>query len=262
MRLFDAVSSGAKGAYFKSIIGTGTDMCTGHTFPVGEPTLGAVKLAENLQYITTDKPLIEVAVLFPNTSIALETAVLTAVYSQSSQLRYMLDLDLVDENMIADGALERYRFLVVTAGEWLRPLSAAKIIEWIRVGGIFIRKGALRLAPGGDTTAVVEELCSQEGGLRAIGNGYVLEWRPGKEEFLKCVAEAVHNRDHEYPWIGIPEIDAVHDGVYATRFADRVMYYNSNPSRVRKHVSMSNWLLRKTFEITLEPYSIVSVSLD
>jgi len=51
------------------------------------------------------------------------------------------------------------------------------------------------------------------------------------------------------------EIDNEADGVYATKFADRVLYYNSNNKKIKKNIPF----LQKSIE--MEPNSIVSLPL-
>ena len=49
------------------------------------------------------------------------------------------------------------------------------------------------------------------------------------------------------------KIDDEADGVYATKFADKVLYYNSNNKTIKKHIPF----LQKSIEIG--PNSIISV---
>jgi hypothetical protein len=178
MRLFDAVSSGAKGFYCKNIISIGKDPCIKKNLPVGLPTQGAMNLAKNLQYLTLSEPIIKVAVFFPNTSIAFEPLILDSLYEQCSKLRDVLDFDLLDENMIKDDALEKYQYLLVLKGKIPEGEVSEKIKDWAEKGGI-----------------------------------------------LSSDPKIIPN-----------DIDNEYDRVYATRFADKIMYYNANNFEVRKKV--------------------------
>ncbi|MBU3918525.1 beta-galactosidase [Patescibacteria group bacterium] len=136
MRIFDVITSGAKGFYCKNIIGTGKDYCTKKDFPAGEPTKGAEILSKNLNYFQLSKPIVKVGVFFPNTSIAFKPLVLDSLYKQCAKLRDVLDFDLLDENMIRDGVLEKYEYLLVLKGEILGGEVSEKIKNWIKKGGI------------------------------------------------------------------------------------------------------------------------------
>lgn len=245
MRLFDAATSGAKGFYCKSIIGTGTDICTGRTSPLGKPTQGALNLAQNIHHLRLSQPIIDVAVLFPNTSIALDPSALISVYSQCSQLRDMVDFDLVDENMVIDGALKKYRFLVALDGNQLRRQTIMEVENWVKEGGILI--------------------ATRDTGLSTIndnGKGYSLLLTGKERNLLKFISQAIYNEKDTYPWVGIPEIDGEQDRVFATRFADRILYYNSTNSALRKRGSLNKLSRGKTFDINMKPQSIVAVDLD
>ena len=193
MRLFDAVSSGAQGFYCKNIISIGKDPCIKKNLPVGQPTQGAINLAKNLQYLTLSEPIIKVAVFFPSTSIAFEPFILDSLYKQCSKLRDVLDFDLLDENMIKDGALEKYQILLVLKGEISEGEVSEKIKDWAKKGGILSSN----------------------------------------------------------PKIITNDIDNEYDRVYATRFADKIMYYNANNFEVRKKVG-SKFIKIKANSIALE----------
>ncbi len=260
MRLFDAATSGAKGFYCKSIIGTGRDLCTGRTFPIDEPTQGAVNLAQNIHHLTLSPPIIELAVLLPNTSIALDTSILVSVYSQCSQLRDAVDLDLVDENMLADGALRKYRFLVLLERDLLRQQTLKEVKNWVSGSGILIAGKHIRLSALGDNAELYRQLFPQPEGIEKIGQGYTLLFGGKGKAYLEFIVQAVYNRGDTHPWAGIPQIDGEWDGVYATRFAHKVMYYNSTSSAVRKR--LSGLSSEGSIEIDIEPHSIVTVDLD
>lgn len=262
MRVFDVATSGAKGAYFKSIIGTGTDLCTGRTFTLGEPTKGAVNLAKNIHHITLSEPLIEVAVLFPNTSIALDPAILSSVYNQCSQLRDVVDLDLVDENMIADNVLKKYRFFVLLDANWLRQQTLINIENWVREGGILIGANYLKFLSIERGVQLYQQLFPQHSGMIKLGDGYTLLFNGKRRAYLEFIKHAVYNQQKKYPWIGIPEIDDEWDGVYATLFAHRIIYYNSNDHTIKKRVKIKNFPEKVNFEVNIAPHSIVFVSID
>ena len=261
MRLFDAATSGAKGAYFKSIIGTSKDVCTGQTFSIGEPTQGAVNLAQNIHYLTLSEPIINTAVLFPNTSIALNPAILRIVYSQSSRLRDVLDFDLVDENMIADDALEKYRFLLLLDGNLLCLGTLTQIEAWVKTGGVFIVPKHVRLSTVGDDLSIVQQLFPQSDAIRKLGEGYTIFYPGEGQDYLEFIRRSVYNQEKKYPWTGIPEIDEYWDGVYATRLPHKLMFYNSTDSVVTKNISIDNPSQEIEFKISIEPYSIVSVDI-
>lgn len=252
MRVFDAATSGARGFYCKSIIGTGPDLCSGRGLPAGEPTRAAANLVRSRRYLTLSEPVVEIAVFFPNSAIAIDRSVLASLHERSSHLRDLIEFDLVDELMVADGALAGYRFLVMLAGA-VYPPAAEGIAAWVKQGGVFIRKPGLNFA--GDLSP---GFFLEEGGLKSIEKGYTLTLSGGGWDFLRGIGEAVYNRAGKFPWSGSAEIDGERDGVYASRLADRILYYNSNPHPVRKKVEIKNLPGMPAFELNMEPHSIVA----
>lgn len=188
-RLFDAVSSGARGIYYWNLIGWGKEPYSHQNIPAGCLTKGAENLKENIKYFDIGRPIVDVAVFFPNATITLHPQILDSFYKKCVKLRDVFDFDLVDETMIKDGALNNYRYLLA------------------------------------------------------------LETELPKENIPSNIKIVYDSKE-------IPnKIDNEHDGVYATRFEDKIMYYNSNNKKVIKKVK----LLDKTIEI--EPNSISTVNI-
>ena len=233
MRIFDAVTSGAKGAYFKSIIGTGTNLCGGRNLTPGEPTEGAKNLSNNRHYLSFSNPVINVAVLFPHTSIATGPSLLSSLYQQCSKLRAFIDFDLVDENMITDNSLKNYRFLVVLEGNWVRSSTLAGLKDWISEGGILVSADFLSLTGIENEIEIYNVLFSKTGNCKAMDCGYTLQFRGGKGSYLSFVAGAIINKDKKYPWEGLTSICGTSAGQYATHFPDKVMYYDPKQVQIR-----------------------------
>lgn len=195
MRIFDAVSSGARGIYCKNFISTGGNPCFKRFLPPGQDTGLIESLKRNLSYFNEEKPIIETAVFFPLNSVILRPEILCTFYNQCAKLRDVLDFDLVDENMIKEGILEKYKYLLILSKGTPSGGISEKIREWTKRGGILTQNP------------------------REIPN----------------------------------EIDNQEEGVYATRFRDRVLYYNSNNKIIKKEIPF----LKKWIEI--KPNSIISV---
>jgi hypothetical protein len=259
MRVFDAATTGAKGAYFKSIIGMGIDICSGNTYPMGQPTQGAVNLAQNIHHLTLSGPIIEVAVLFPNVSIALNPIILrNSLYKHCSQLRDVLDIDLVDENMIADGVLDKYRFLVLLGKNLLRPETLTEIERWVKAGGVLIAADYIQFSTIEDNRKIYNRFFSRPDKIKRIDKGYTVLYCG--REYLEFIKQAIYNQEQSYPWEGMLEIDNEWDGVYATQFTDRILYYNSTDIQIRKRIEFDNSSRKEKVEISISPHSIVSVS--
>ncbi|MFH1462580.1 MAG: family 14 glycosylhydrolase [bacterium] len=189
MRIFDAITTGADGFYCKNLISQGNLLCMEEDLPIGRLTPGAKNMEKYRHLFDLQKPIIKTAVFFPNSSIALRPELVTILYNRCARLRDILDFDLVDEQMIEDGALEKYQSLLVLEGE----LPKEKIPSHVK---IFYDPAEIK-----------------------------------------------------------NEIDAEYDGVYATRFPDKILYYNSNNKKIKKNAPF----LQRSFE--MEPNSVISIKL-
>ncbi len=251
-RVFEAATSGASAIYFKDLISEDIDAKWTQYPDVGEPTECAARFSKSADFITGENPKIEIAVLLPETSFAIDPLILSSIYSKSMKLRDVLDFDYVDEKMIGDGALKTYRFLIQLDGNLVIPETLKEIEKWVARGGVFIGD-QIR-----DTGNKESEMFGPEVHLSKVKQGYFVRIGGGAPDFLRDV---VYNKGGDYPWRGLAEIDGEVDGVYATLFKDRILYYNATATKKTKSIEISNppKRLRKTLE--LPPQSISKVDL-
>ena len=100
-----------------------------------------------------DYPLVDCAVFFPTTYHRLlpeaaenlqgEGATGYPGYppgliSFAESLRSVLDYDVVDETLIAEGALSRYRVLIWPIGDTALEATLTEMVEWVRRGGVLL----------------------------------------------------------------------------------------------------------------------------
>lgn len=198
MRMFDVMSSGADGFFCRNIVSIGKicPFVTPDKLAIGQSTPGAENLKKYLPLFDSQKPETETAVFYPNTSLALDLSLVASLYNKCAQLRDVLDFDLVDESLIKDGALKKYKYLLVVEGEIPAEVKE-KVEEWKNQGGT-----------------------------------------------LTSDPKAAPNN-----------IDNEADGVYATKFANKVIYYNSTNKKIKKNIPF----LQKSVE--LDPNSIISFPL-
>lgn len=89
------------------------------------------------------KPVIDVAAFYPDTALKLDDDVLryrfaSAYFQKGRALRSRLDYDYASEQMILDGALDRYKVLVFLWGTVTEKKVLARIDDWVRAGGTVI----------------------------------------------------------------------------------------------------------------------------
>lgn len=107
------------------------------------------------------KPVIDVAAFYSDTTIKLDDDVLryrfaSALLTKARALRAELDYDYVSEQMILDGALDRYKVLVFLWGHVTEKPVLERIDRWLRAGGTMIypvQPRGLLMTVDGDTSA-------------------------------------------------------------------------------------------------------------
>ncbi|MCC6699168.1 MAG: beta-galactosidase [Candidatus Hydrogenedentes bacterium] len=90
-----------------------------------------------------DEPFIEVAALYPDTMGKLDDAVFRNLYaftfnSQVAALRPKLDFDFCSERMVLDGALPRYKVLLLLWNQMIEKDPLNQIDAWVQEGGIVL----------------------------------------------------------------------------------------------------------------------------
>ncbi len=89
------------------------------------------------------KPAAEIAVFYPDTANKLSDEVLryrlsSVFFDRVQALRAVTDFDYASEQMILDGALDRYKVLVFLWGSVAEKGVIEKIDRWVRAGGVII----------------------------------------------------------------------------------------------------------------------------
>jgi hypothetical protein len=227
MRIFDVPTSGAKECYFKRLINN-----VDNNGSKGDITRNAVEFIKNVGFLTMDKPSIEVAALYPTLQFKMDSSALTPrYYDYTGSMRDLVDFDFVDETMVADNALDKYKVLVVLPGDLVCDETVEKIQSWVNNGGILVAGYDNELLF--NTMDNVRKLKIKPG-VTKVGKGSIHVFDKStsvKPEYLKFVGDVVSNT--------ILPIDNEPDGVYATRFDKYILYYNSTDKPVTKKAEVS-----------------------
>ena len=231
-RIFDGVSGGASGLYFKSLV-----------IPPDQPSATAVQFAENVPFLTRHEPKLSVAALMPNSSLAIEQNLIHTFLERTQRLRDALDYEFIDENMIADGLLERFRALVVLAGDTVEQPVLDRITAWLEAGGVLIipqELGPLQTVEAEPATWWSDQfaLRSDRFSANVVGNGYLVVVNSPWPGWCETMSGVLLSETAEFPWKSplAEPLDGVYDGILATRVGDQVYYYNNADVPVEKEV--------------------------
>ncbi|HPN36638.1 MAG TPA: beta-galactosidase [bacterium] len=124
-RVFDVVSGGGRGVYFKSLY-------------LNQPkvTLAGLLFTDFAEYLKPNTPKLTVAALMPNSSIILKERTLYQFLDRTTKLRDILDFEFIDENMISDGLLQNFKAIVILSGNTLEASVLEMLKKWIKDGGV------------------------------------------------------------------------------------------------------------------------------
>lgn len=91
--------------------------------------------------IREESPALEVAFLYPDTSVMLGDVSTSDVAIQAALLRDLTDLEYLDDAMIADGALEPFRVLFMACCPVVEQVTLDRIDAWLAKGGVLVILG-------------------------------------------------------------------------------------------------------------------------
>ena len=146
-RVFNVLSSGAEQLFDYVNNNLEYTESAGFTKKKSFAVLG--KYQSLLQSGRFANPQVDVAILIPNTQWTLDGDTYPAPFiEKTKQLRALIDFDFVDERMVADGALKRYRYLITYFTSIVDGAIIPNLIDWVNGGGIFITTGRLETVDG------------------------------------------------------------------------------------------------------------------
>lgn len=220
MRIFDALTSGARQAYFKGLIGLGPDRCTGLDFPLGKPTRGAEMIRHHRPDLQQRPLRVEVAVYYPGAAIMIQPELQKLFFDTCAQLRYRLDFDLLDDRMIGDGALASYRFFGMFQGD-LRAENLRDIVRrWIQDGGVCWAGPAPWVAGSDAQPARAAKPAGQSERVLSLAQGWVVTSAAPAAAAVSILADLLINADRRYPWQGPPGLAGRNRDSFGTHFSD------------------------------------------
>ena len=230
----------------------------------GNVFLHQLSIARWLKYVplldTRQPPVIDVAVYYPETENQLSDAPFRHLYAWgfypvAREVRRVVEVDYLDDRLIREGFLDRYRVLVFVCGNHVEAEVQASIDQWLRRGGVIIYPSYPR---GPQETIEGNTRVFHRWSVGDTGRG-AFHRHPGDMEPPSCYGEFVAAvlRD-------VPTLDRGTRRALAVQHPDRVFFsvqadghllalnYNPTPARVT---------LKGRFDAVIEPYGIARLSL-
>lgn len=200
---------------------------------------GYAAMAQNVHFLSKDRPLISVAYWIPRTHMMAVDEV--DYLGQQMALRNVVDFDVVDGTMIGDGALNRYKILIMGHGYVEDERVLRFVYKWVKSGGLLLRVGSDPLTTlDGDTRYDAQLFASQTrtgpswSHAVRIGKGYALRV-PMPEYSDAAFEQAAQSLLFSTEDLGTGHPSPLHitsgmSGVYASLMQSGVLILNTNES--------------------------------
>ncbi|MDO8682083.1 MAG: family 14 glycosylhydrolase [Armatimonadota bacterium] len=187
----------------------------------------------HIQYLMKTEPVVGVALFYPNVSMTLDFG---DFLDRAAEFRDITDYDYVDEGMLRDGALDRYKVLVIIRGNVIEKSDFEIIEKWVQNGGVVFALEVTAKTVEGDNEPF-NRLFEPKGGERKIGKGksvlFLRSFRQPKDP-IRVLSGILKEA-------GVIQPDGENDGVYATIIkGDKVLYLNTTSADVEKNIILPN----------------------
>jgi hypothetical protein len=252
--------------------------------------------AEYKGFLSGHRSITDIALLLPSSTCQLhiDWPWPPHLYLFSEALRKRQDFEVVDERMIADGALTRFgvHLLVLANADYLQSATLKELSGWVQHGGVLVslqtdpvrtidgsEKQWMALAPHissplnilSTTGYDLKTILKKTG--RKIGKGCVLilpGGMPNIQAQANTVAQISENLAEYLPGgQNTCRLQNESDGSLASLFQDRILYYNPTDQEIIKNVELRpadfagkpNKPDKYTFQMTIPPHSIWNIPL-
>lgn len=251
---------GVVGRMFSTATTNGSNLYTRHSVLFTDPFSVENWLRDYSLLDQRANAIVDVAVYYPETMSQLDDGAFRHLYGwgfnpRAAEIRRRVDLDFLDERLIRDGFLDRYKVLVFCWGNIIDADVLQKIDAWIRAGGVAI----FPTFPRGDYQSVegdAEIFKNWERG--GVGEGKFFRFKSDMEPislYGDYVETVLNSLDQLHPWtkamLTAQRDDLVHLSTLETGLL-LALNYSDHPSVVT---------LQSGETISLAPLSIGQLDL-
>ena len=207
------------------------------------------------------KPMIDIAAFYPDTANKLSDEVLrylhaSAYFPRAQALRQVTDYDFVSEQMINDGALDRYKVLVFLWGRVTEKPVLERIDRWLRAGGTIIYPTRQQAREGLIATVEGDHSISQRWQNGDTGQGHVIFYE-GPPDPLPAYFHFVRDELRQMPQLSPPVRRALRTeappGVFWSVLSHgEIVFLNFNDENVQARLEGGKTLQLQPFTIAVD----------
>lgn len=213
---------------------------------------------QHIGLLSKGKPVVDTAVYIPKTHITAHPREWQTPFVEAGRIRDALDLDFVDAEMVAEGALRRYRFLILVHGTLYEKAELENLLKWVKSGGVLISPNLGKPTTPENDPDPDGDLRLSEPGVRRIGRGYVFvsAERPGPG-FHADLARVLFRTGEVMPGVA-PKVpaDGEWNGVFVTQQQGRILVLNTTDKTI------SGILGGTKYEVKPHSMAVVKVLAD
>ncbi len=192
-----------------------------------------------LPLFTGERGQVSAAILAPTTLHYLNENVMPAI-EKGSTLRDLFDYDVLDEQLIRDGALRKYPVLIAIDTHVVEAATASRLMAWVRKGGALIWVSAQAAETvDGQSLEWINSATTQG---TTVGKGNVYRFLTLDSATEECCMQELRQRG--------ALCDGVRDGVWVTRRKQEVLAINTTKAPVSVTLSSDE----TPHEVTLNPF--------
>ncbi len=207
-------------------------------------------IKQHLTSVPSAETEVEVAVLLPESALALDHRLLADWQITTARLRDVLDLHVLNEVLIQEGGLKEYRFLLSPPLARADDESLKKILEFVDQGGVWIA----------DRSAVTDSIIQEydqkaENGCQNRGKGFISLLQTATSENPggagRFAPETAQLLQCETRWSSPDTFSLNTDGVFVTKRVDGSwLLWNTLSRKITVKVPEA---LAETKQIELQP---------
>lgn len=251
---------GTAGRIFNTAVTNGDHFFTYDPNVLFRPTSVQKWLEHYEVFDVRQEPVIDVAIYYPETMNQIDESAFRYLYGwgfnpRAREVREQIEVDYLNETLIREGFLDRYKALVFIWGNIIEKDVQDVIDHWIRSGGTTFYpsfpRGSLRTVEGDTSTF-------KNWSRGNCGDGAFLRFQGDAEPpalYGEFVADGLQSMDGLHPWTKmVLEIEHPPRVYFSIQKDGHLMAlnYDSKPARIR---------LPGVFEKSVPPYAVLRVPL-
>lgn len=176
-------------------------------------------------------------------------------------LRDIIDYDVVDEQLITDGALANYHAIIWPIALTTEATTLAKLRAWVEAGGVLIVGDLASISTVEGDKGVFADLAGDTSDVLSVGKGLIYNAHKDIGKLAGTIATRPYARLAGHSSDFLPPLDVIPDGILTSEFDNGILLFNKTDKVVTKKFSLPEGSWRVTYhnlpdQVELPPLAI------